>query len=76
MVIKTSHLCAGFETGGKDSCIEDSGGPLMVKQDGRLVVVGLVSAGVGCGLPKMPGIYTRISSYIYWIKSVLAKKQE
>ena len=75
MKIKASHLCAGFESGGKDSCLEDSGGPLMIKQNGRFVIVGIVSAGIGCGLPRTPGIYTRVSSYIHWIKSVLTKNQ-
>ena len=75
MKIKASHLCAGFESGGKDSCLEDSGGPLMIKQNGRFVIVGIVSAGIGCGLAKTPGIYTRVSSYIHWIKSVLTKNQ-
>ena len=62
-------MCAGFEKGGKDSCQGDSGGPLMIKEDGRLVVVGVVSAVIGCARPKLPGIYSRVNSYIDWIKS-------
>lgn len=61
-------LCAGYKTGGKDSCKGDSGGPLMVRQrDGRFVLVGLVSAGFSCGKPGQPGIYHRISATADWI---------
>ena len=37
------------------------------EKDGRRVVVGAVSVGLGCGVPKTVGIYTRISRYIDWI---------
>jgi len=61
-------LCAGYKSGGKDSCKGDSGGPLMVRQrDGRFVLVGLVSAGFSCGKPGQPGIYHRISATADWI---------
>lgn len=35
--------------------------------DGRLVIVGVVSYGIGCG-GNYPGVYTRTSTYIDWIE--------
>lgn len=58
----TSMVCAGELTGGKDSCQGDSGGPLMVPDaKERLVQVGVVSFGLGCGYPAFYGVYGRVA---------------
>ncbi|XP_063602472.1 trypsin 3A1-like [Penaeus indicus] len=59
-------LCAGGGTG-KDVCRGDSGGPLVLGVDGRETDVGVVSAGLGCGDPRFPGIYTRVDAFLDWL---------
>ena len=66
-VIRDSQLCAGFAEGGKDACIGDSGGPLMVRADGIMQQVGIVSFGNGCAEPLQYGIYTRTAAFSNWI---------
>ena len=54
-----SMVCAGEQTGLKDSCQGDSGGPLMVPDaKGNLIQFGVVSWGLGCGFPGFPGVYS------------------
>lgn len=64
-VIEAKMICAGnLRRGGVDSCQGDSGGPLVRQDDGgRLVQVGIVSWGRGCGRPRFPGVYTQLSRY-------------
>ncbi|XP_023342063.1 venom protease [Eurytemora carolleeae] len=67
--IQDGHLCAGVKEGGHDGCKGDSGGPLSIGLESSGTLVGVVSVGVGCGLPKLPGVYTRVSSYTHWIQN-------
>jgi secreted trypsin-like serine protease len=67
-----SMFCAGVDEGGKDSCQGDSGGPIVVRQsDNTHVQVGVVSWGIGCARPGIPGVYARVSSAHDWIKAVV-----
>lgn len=71
--IKATQMCAGHEQGGIDACWADSGGPLMISTSnhGQTMIIGIVSTGIGCGRPYLPGIYTRISEFIPWINSII-----
>ncbi len=69
------HICAGYPQGGKDSCGGDSGGPLVDAVNTNLQY-GIVSFGIGCARPNLPGVYTRISSYIDWIDDFLCNQTD
>lgn len=68
-----AQICAGGQES-KDSCRGDSGGPLMkyhVDKNGNnyMFLVGIVSFGhQPCGQLNVPGVYTRVVSYIDWIQ--------
>ncbi|KAK2820323.1 hypothetical protein Q5P01_023282 [Channa striata] len=67
--ITDNMICAGVLSGGKDSCQGDSGGPMVSTQGSVWVQSGIVSFGLGCARPNLPGVYTRVSRYQSWIKS-------
>ncbi|XP_042890721.1 uncharacterized protein LOC122265450 [Penaeus japonicus] len=65
--LDASLLCAEA-TLGKDVCRGDSGGPLVFRNlDGQEEEVGVVSAGIGCGDPRYPGLYTRTDYFLDWL---------
>jgi len=69
-----TSICAGNLLGGKDSCQGDSGGPLMVPgADGRFVLVGDTSFGVGCAFPTQYGVYGEVAGSVLrpWIEARL-----
>ncbi|XP_058448816.1 uncharacterized protein LOC131428788 [Malaya genurostris] len=70
-------LCAGVLEGGQDSCQGDSGGPLMMPQrrgvDFDYYQVGIVSYGIGCARAEVPGVYTRVTTFVDWIEQKVSE---
>merc|ERR1712112_399109 len=64
--INDLHICA--MDSGKDSCQGDFGGPLVVKENDRWTLIGVVSFGYGCAQPDIPGVYARVTQRMGWIK--------
>ncbi|XP_058258466.1 serine protease 27-like [Hemibagrus wyckioides] len=69
--ITTNMICAGYLQGGVDTCQGDSGGPMVTKKSAVWVQAGITSWGLGCALPRLPGVYTLVSQYQSWITSVI-----
>ncbi|XP_026112416.1 granzyme B(G,H)-like isoform X1 [Carassius auratus] len=65
----TSQMMCVYGKGG--SCDGDSGGPLVCGN----TAVGVTSFGHPdlCNSPKKPEVYTKISAYLTWIKSIIGK---
>lgn len=67
--IPSSLICAAAVSRDKGACNGDSGGPLMLlDENDRWKVIGIVSWGRrGCN-PKFPTVYTRVTHFMDWIK--------
>nr|XP_018913132.1 PREDICTED: atrial natriuretic peptide-converting enzyme isoform X1 [Bemisia tabaci] len=73
-------ICAGYPEGGKDACQGDSGGPLLckmeVEQQERWFVGGIVSWGIKCAHPHLPGVYAYVPRYVDWILNQMHRYDE
>jgi secreted trypsin-like serine protease len=75
--VHATSFCAGFVSGGFDSCQGDSGGVLFHRpttgansnQLADPVLTGIVSWGRGCGLPSFAGVYADVAAQRAWIES-------
>ncbi|XP_018418979.1 PREDICTED: coagulation factor VII-like [Nanorana parkeri] len=70
-VLTGNMFCAGYNIETKDACKGDSGGPFAVLYRNTWYLVGVVSWGEGCAAEGKYGVYTRVSSYISWIKDTI-----
>lgn len=79
--IKDTMLCAGPKEGGKDTCVGDSGGPIVTKHNsksGEWTQIGVTSFGAAdaCAAPDNYGVYTRVSRYSVWISQNVCQADE
>jgi chymotrypsin len=71
--ISSRRVCVDG-SGGKGSCLGDSGGPLTVRRNNRYIVVGIVAFVLTRGCEKgYPSGYTRVTSFLDWIAENVKK---
>ncbi|RZC42340.1 Trypsin domain containing protein [Asbolus verrucosus] len=59
------------EKGCKDTCHGDSGGPLLC--DGGKVIIGVISTGMGCGIPYRSASYAKVESFLPFISEAMKR---
>ncbi|XP_070135534.1 trypsin beta-like [Drosophila bipectinata] len=65
-IYPSSYIC--IRQSNNSPCHGDSGGPLIVHNDTDSVLVGIVSFAAGGCTENYPTVYTRVSSYLDWIR--------
>ncbi|XP_055636269.1 trypsin-like [Toxorhynchites rutilus septentrionalis] len=67
-----TNICTGPLTGGIAACSGDSGGPLLIRENGQRMQIGIVSWGwIPCGSVGRPSVYVGVSHYVDWVKDAI-----
>lgn len=70
---EASMICALPEVAGRDACIGDSGGPILIGSNlDDAAILGVVSWGRGCGA-GVPGVYARADRWRQAVSSALSR---
>ncbi|XP_054686376.1 coagulation factor X-like [Grus americana] len=71
--VTENMFCAGYDKDGRDACQGDGGGPHVTQYNGTYFVTGVISWGEGCGRQGKYGVYTKLSKFLPWVRSVLTE---
>lgn len=69
----SKHICANSVS--SSVCNGDSGGPLMLRSNGKIFELGVVSYGYVCGNYRYPAAFTRTQPFLDWIFATTASAQ-
>jgi secreted trypsin-like serine protease len=73
-VDNSRQICVGNPISGDSACQGDSGGPILYFFQGHYIISGIASYVKDCntlGNSNKPNVYTRVSAYKPWIKSII-----
>jgi len=59
-----------------DTCLGDSGGPLMAFVNNSWVLAGITSFSDGCARSDQPGVYTGVSSLVSFVLTTIKSMSE
>ena len=76
--ITARMLCASSLTSAADACTGDSGGPLLYWHPdlGTWIQIGVISWGIGCAVPELPGVYANLHPLASWIRDAMASSPD
>ena len=72
-VAVTADMICTFKgpTGTESICSGDSGGPLMVRLDGKLTLAGITSFSVADCTAPFPSVFSRVTYFMRWIEAAI-----
>lgn len=71
------QICTVNSLTGASTCFGDSGGPLLVRKQEQYLLTGISSYVYHCktsGVDGSPNVFTRVTAYKSWIKSVIGRQ--
>ncbi|MEE6499644.1 hypothetical protein FKM82_003523, partial [Ascaphus truei] len=68
--ILSSMICAGVA--GASSCMYDTGGPLVCRNNGIWTLLGIVSGGSSTCSTSSPALYTSVPTVQTWVNQIIA----
>ncbi|CAL8072406.1 unnamed protein product [Orchesella dallaii] len=66
--ITSNMVCVGLAEGDKISCVAEAGSPLMKREYGRMIQIGIATYGRGCTKKYSPGVNSRVTVLNDWIR--------
>lgn len=69
--ITANMICAGYYEGGASACYGDSGGPLLIDENGEWRQAGVVSWGIGCSRPGYYNAFVRVGHFMDFIRQYI-----
>ncbi len=74
-IVTDTMVCAGRAEGGVGTCFGDSGGPMILFDDGVPYLGGITSWGIGCGYPGLYDVMTRVPAFKTQVETAIKARE-
>ncbi len=75
-LVTDQMVCAGRPEGNVGTCFGDSGGPMILFENGIPYLGGITSWGIGCGQPGLYDVMTRVSAYKHEVEAAIKLREK